>query len=120
MIGPDNNVYVPIGDVDGSGMGEASQSKTQNYVNGIEPDGRSGILRITQDGRPVGTSGSGGGVGSSSSGGGIIGDTYPLNLYYAYGIRNSFGFDFDPVTGKIWDTENGPGDGPAKEMRLIW
>ena len=31
-----------------------------------------------------------------------------MNLYYAYGIRNSFGLDFDPVTGKLWDTENGP------------
>jgi aldose sugar dehydrogenase len=28
--------------------------------------------------------------------------------YYAYGIRNSFGIDFDPVTKKLWDTENGP------------
>ena len=28
--------------------------------------------------------------------------------YYAYGMRNSFGMDFDPVTGKLWDTENGP------------
>ena len=121
MVGPDNNIYVPIGDVDGSGMGEASQTKAQNYVNGIEPDGRSGILRITQDGRPVGTSGAAGGVGSSSSGGGIIGDSYPLNLYYAYGIRNSFGFDFDPVTGKLWDTENGPGDGPGEgdEINLV-
>ena len=91
MIGPDNNLYIPIGDVDGMGMGEASQTKAQNYVNGIEPDGRSGILELLQDGRPVGTSRAAGGVGSSSSGGGIIGDSYPLNLYYAYGIRNSFG-----------------------------
>ena len=30
-----------------------SQTKAQNYVNGIEPDGRSGILRITQDGETV-------------------------------------------------------------------
>ena len=30
-----------------------------------------------------------------------------LSYYYAYGIRNSFGFDFDPVTAKLWDTENG-------------
>jgi len=28
-------------------------------------------------------------------------------MYYAYGIRNSFGMDFDPVTGNLWDTENG-------------
>ncbi len=30
-----------------------------------------------------------------------------LSYYYAYGIRNSFGFDFDPLTAKLWDTENG-------------
>jgi hypothetical protein len=37
----------------------------------------------------------------------------PLRLYYAYGIRNSFGIGFDPVTGKLWDSENGPGDSDA-------
>jgi glucose/arabinose dehydrogenase len=97
MIGPDNNLYVPIGDVDGTGMGEAFETKAQNYLDGVEPDGRSGILRITHDGNPVG------GVSSSNS---ILGNTHPLNLYYAYGIRNSFGFDFDPITRNIWDTEN--------------
>ena len=30
---------------------------------------------------------------------------------YANGIRNSFGLDFDPVTGTLWDTENGPAFG---------
>ena len=30
-----------------------------------------------------------------------------LGYYYAYGIRNSFGLDFDPLTAKLWDTENG-------------
>jgi glucose/arabinose dehydrogenase len=30
--------------------------------------------------------------------------------YYAYGVRNSFGLAIDPVTGALWDTENGPGD----------
>jgi glucose/arabinose dehydrogenase len=98
-IGPDNNVYVVIGDVDGH------QTQAQNQQSGgEEPDGTSGILRITQDGKPVGSSG-------------ILGDSYPLNLYYAYGIRNSFGFDFDPVTGNIWDTENGPGYGD--EINLV-
>ena len=48
---------------------------------------------------------------------GILGNTYPLNLYYAYGIRNSFGMDFDPVTGKLWDTENGPDYGD--EINLV-
>jgi aldose sugar dehydrogenase len=36
------------------------------------------------------------------------GDMEKLKRYYAYGIRNSFGMDFDPVTGKLWMTENGP------------
>ena len=97
MIGPDNNVYLVIGDVDGH------RTEAQNQESGGEPDGTSGILRITQDGRPVGS--------------GILGDSYPLNLYYAYGIRNSFGFDFDPITGNIWDTENGPGYGD--EINLV-
>src|SRR5919106_337767 len=103
MIGPDNNLYVPIGDVDGSHTGGPGETKAQNYIDGAEPDGRSGLLRITQDGQPVGI--------------GILGNTHPLNLYYAYGIRNSFGFDFDPVTGNIWDTENGPGN--SDEINLV-
>src|SRR5829696_8546173 len=103
MIGPDDNLYVPIGDVDGTYTGGPGETKAQNYVDGVEPDGRSGILRITQDGQPVGI--------------GILDNSYPLNLYYAYGIRNSFGFDFDPVTGNIWDTENGPGN--SDEINLV-
>jgi glucose/arabinose dehydrogenase len=37
----------------------------------------------------------------------FLGRKDPINKYYAYGIWNSFGIDFDPVTGKLWDTENG-------------
>jgi glucose/arabinose dehydrogenase len=48
---------------------------------------------------------------------GIIGHEDPLNKYYAYGIRNSFGLDFDPLTGILWDTENGPGFGD--EINLV-
>ena len=32
----------------------------------------------------------------------------PSDHYYAIGIRNSFGLAIDPVTGNLWDTENGP------------
>ncbi len=35
------------------------------------------------------------------------GNLKTLIYYYAYGIRNSFGLDFDPLTAKLWDTENG-------------
>jgi glucose/arabinose dehydrogenase len=94
IIGPDNALYVVIGDIEGYSELNSS-TKAQNYQNGTEPDGRSGILRVTQNGELV-------------NGKSILGDEHPLNLYYAYGIRNSFGMDFDPLTGKLWDTENGP------------
>jgi aldose sugar dehydrogenase len=101
-IGPDNNLYVIIGDVSGETAGN-SKTQAQNYDDGPEPDGRAGILRITQDGEVVGD--------------GLLGDERPLNLYYAYGIRNSFGMDFDPLTGNLWDTENGPEYGD--EINLV-
>jgi glucose/arabinose dehydrogenase len=107
-IGPDNNLYLSLGDqrptVYNKMDSPDSQTKAQNYVNGLEPDGRAGILRITQDGGVVG-------------GAGIFGNEHPLNKYYAYGVKNSFGFDFDPVTGKLWDTENGPTFGD--EINLV-
>src|SRR5215207_8198164 len=103
MIGTDNNLYIPVGDVDGSHKEPEFETETQNYPDGAEPDGRSGILKITLDGEPV-------------PNGGIIGE-YPLNLYYAYGIRNSFGINFDPITSNLWDTENGPGYGD--EINLV-
>src|SRR5919197_3484108 len=96
-IGHDNNVYLVIGDVGGN------RGQTQNVRNGPPPDGTGGILRVTQDGQPLDD--------------GILGNRFPLNLYYAYGIRNSFGMDFDPVTGKLWDTENGPAFGD--EINLV-
>ena len=104
IIGPDNNIYVAIGDIDGSFKGPTTETKTQNYKNGVDPDGRGGILRITQNGQPTDRDG-------------ILGDPIPLRLYYAYGIRNSFGMDFDPVSGNLWDTENGPGNGD--EINLV-
>jgi glucose/arabinose dehydrogenase len=106
MVGPDNNLYIPIGDVDGSfnQKGHFVRTMTQNYLNSTLVDGRSGILRVNFDGKPI-------------TGQEILGDKHPLNYYYAYGIRNSFGIDFDPVTGNLWDTENGPAYGD--EINLV-
>jgi len=41
--------------------------------------------------------------------GGTLGAEVGLNLQrtYAYGVRNSFGMTFDPVSGELWTTENG-------------
>jgi len=33
---------------------------------------------------------------------------FPHSRVYSYGLRNSFGFAFDPTTGRLWETENGP------------
>ena len=88
-IGPDNNVYITIGDVGIKGH----NTKAQNIQNGSEPDGTSGILRVDQDGKPINP--------------GIVGNKFPLNLYFSYGIWNSFGLAFDPVTGILWDTQIG-------------
>src|SRR5919199_91350 len=99
VIGPDSNVYTVIGDL------RAHRTQAQNVVNGPPVDSTGGILRVTQDGQPV----SNGPLGQDTAA--------PLNLYYAYGIRNSFGIDFDPVTGKLWDTENGPTFGD--EINLV-
>jgi aldose sugar dehydrogenase len=108
LIGPDQNVYIVVGDTDKfydqySNHLPHLDTKAQNFKNGSDVDGTGGILRLTQDGRPVGK--------------GILGETFPLNLYYAYGIRNSFGMDFDPLTKKLWDTENGPAYGD--EINLV-
>jgi aldose sugar dehydrogenase len=102
IMGPEGDLYVAIGDIDGW-RNDTTKTQAQNYDDGPEPDGRAGILRITQDGEVVGD--------------GLLGDERPLNLYYAYGIRNSFGMDFDPLTGNLWDTENGPEYGD--EINLV-
>jgi aldose sugar dehydrogenase len=88
VIGPDNNVYVVIGTVD------HHETQAQNFEDGPPPDGTSGVIRIPQDGQVANIQG-------------IISDQIPLNLYYGYGMRQSFGMEFDPITGNLWDTENG-------------
>ena len=41
----------------------------------------------------------------------------PPGPYYAVGVRNSFGIAFDPVTGTMWDTENGDDD--SDEINMV-
>ena len=88
-IGPDRMLYTVIGDLNRDGM-------LQNVLEGPPPDGTSVILRVDYNGN---------GVGNALSGGGA-----DLSKYYAYGVRNSFGLDFDPLTGILWDVEDGPAE----------
>jgi glucose/arabinose dehydrogenase len=82
LFGPDGMLYAIVGD----GHDSANSQDLSGNVRGK-------ILRMT----PTGS----------------IPDDNPLTggkrrLLFAYGIRNSFGFDFDPQTGSLWETENGP------------
>ena len=93
-IGPDNkSVYLVIGNLNYV-QNLTFITKAQNNKDGPPPDGRGGVLRVTFDGGVVEDKG-------------VLGDEDPLNKYYAYGIRNSFGIGFDAVTGNLWETENG-------------
>jgi glucose/arabinose dehydrogenase len=93
-IGPrDGHLYAIIGDVNaGGGM-------LDNQIPGRPLDDKSVVFRVHRDtGMPV----------QDNPFYNYSGDMEKLQRYYAYGIRNSFGLDFDPLTGKLWMTENGP------------
>ena len=80
----DKNVFAAVGD-------QNLETSIQNYDNDIIADAGI-ILRVGYDQNFKSPSAS----------------TNPLDHYYAIGIRNSFGLAVDPITGYLWDTENGP------------
>jgi glucose/arabinose dehydrogenase len=90
VIGPDHYLYAVIGDLNHRG-------KLQNTNDGPDPDDTSVIFRINPN------------DGSAVKDNPFINDAnIAIHKYYAYGIRNSFGITFDPITGNLWQTENGP------------
>jgi len=60
------------------------------------------ILRLNDDGTAP-PSNPYWGIGNAM--GGEVGAN--LQKVWAYGVRNGFGLDFDPVSGNLWDAENG-------------
>jgi len=89
-IGKDGNLYAVIGD-------KNHRTQLQNIVNGGDPDFTGSIFRIN----PL--------DGSALPDNPFIGSDIPnMDKTFSYGIRNSFGLTSDPITGSIWDTENGP------------
>jgi glucose/arabinose dehydrogenase len=90
VIGPDHYLYAVIGDLNHRG-------KLQNIKDGPDPDDTSVILRVNLN------------DGSPAKDNPFIHDANNvMHKYYAYGLRNSFGITFDPITGNLWQTENGP------------
>jgi aldose sugar dehydrogenase len=91
------SLYAVIGDLNHNGM-------LQNLKEGNQPDNTSVIIRVN----PVnGAASAGNPFANISAGLSDGGDA--LSHYFAYGIRNSFGLAIDPLTGILWDTENGAG-----------
>jgi glucose/arabinose dehydrogenase len=78
MFGPDDQLNAVIGDAQNPAN---SQDLAQNAGK---------VLRMT------------------SSGGVPADNPFPGNFAWSYGHRNSYGFTFDPLTGRLWQTENGP------------
>jgi glucose/arabinose dehydrogenase len=99
-IGPlDGYLYAVIGDVSSGG------GILDNQNPGRPPDDKSVILRVDRGtGTPVQDNPF---YNNNNNNNNYTGDMEKLRQYYAYGIRNSFGMDFDPVTSKLWITENG-------------
>src|SRR5581483_516494 len=79
LFGSDGMLYVVVGDA----HDPANAQDTSDNLRGK-------ILRMTPSG----------GVPSDNP--------FPRSPIFAFGIRNSFGFTFDPTTGRLWETENGP------------
>ncbi|MEP6973708.1 MAG: PQQ-dependent sugar dehydrogenase [Actinomycetota bacterium] len=78
LFGPDGMLYVVVGETYNSKLAQ------DRSVNGGK------VLRMTP------------------SGGVPADNPFPGSRIFSYGNRNSFGLAFDPQTGELWETENGP------------
>lgn len=77
-FGPDGKLYVATGE-------QAEPERAQDLG---DPAGK--VLRMKRDGSRPGD------------------NPIPGSLALSFGHRNSFGIGFDPHTGKLWQSENGP------------
>src|SRR5687767_11578146 len=125
-FGPDGKLYVIVGDLGRRGAlqnlpcGPTATScpgtlTPDDQFGGPDPDDAhfSGvILRLNDDGstptdNPFFT------VGAAM--GGEVGEN--IQKIFAYGVRNGFGMAFDPVSGNLWDQENG--EDAFDELNLV-
>jgi aldose sugar dehydrogenase len=90
-VGPDNHLYAVIGDLN-SVAGPLQNLRAAAKLH----NDTSVILRIPLDDASDKIT-----LPPHSN------NTKNSQYYLAYGIRNSFGLTFDPLTGNLWDTENG-------------
>ena len=102
VIGKDNYLYTAIGDLNNEGQ-------LQNIEDGPPPNDSSVILKISpKDGSPANDNPFLHNADKGKS---------QMDKYYAYGIRNVFGLAIDPITGFLWEAENGDED--YDEINLV-
>ena len=124
-FGPDGKLYILFGDVgrrgqlqnlpSGPTMTGLGETAPDDQFGGPEPDNAhftSVIIRLNDDGstpadNPFYAAGAalGGEVGAN------------VQKIFAYGIRNSFGMAFDPISGNLWLEENG--EDAFDELNLV-
>ena len=119
-FGPDGKLYIQVGDTGRRGQLQnlpngPTPPTADDQFGGPEPDDAhltGVILRLNDDGstptdNPLLLAG--------AMTGGEPGEN--IAKIFAYGIRNSFGFAFDPVSGMLWDEQNG--DDSFSEINLV-
>lgn len=107
-IGPDGKVYVIFGDNGRRGFLQniaSGGAVPDDQFGGPEPDNAhltGVILRLNDDGS---TPADNPFFDASTT---LTGEAAAnIKKVFAYGIRNSFGMDFDPLSGALWTQENG-------------
>jgi glucose/arabinose dehydrogenase len=124
-FGPDGKLYIVIGD-------NGRRGKLQNLPSGPTPTGLGPTVPDDQFGGPdpdnahftgvVVRLNSDGSVPPDNpffAAGAAMGGQAGANIQriFAYGIRNTFGMSFDPITGKLWLQENG--DDSFDEINIV-
>lgn len=92
-FGPDGKLYGVTGDLT---RGRFSNPRIEQNTGSVNAAGVGGIFRLNPDG-------------TIPADNPFINHPLPaIQRLWAYGLRNGFGLTFDPLTGRLWHTDNGP------------